>query len=239
MSQPNITETKSGVVYLLTSPSGKRYVGQTWDFQQRKRDYKNKQAYGQSALHHAIVKYGWDNFAVDVLASGIQDQSTLDKVESAFIALLNTLSPHGYNLTTGGKGGKLSEETRKKMSASHKGKKMPLDAVEKSAAAHRGKPLSSEHRAKLSDALKGKTLSQKHRDKIGASKIGVKRKPFSKEWRENMSVAQKGRKQSAETRAKIGAANRGRKHSPEACAKMKIAWLNRKQSDCRNQISFL
>jgi len=54
----------------------------------------------------------------------------LDKKEIYWIAHLNTISPNGYNMTTGGYGGggnwhkgrQRSEETRKKMSESKKGK---------------------------------------------------------------------------------------------------------------------
>jgi len=48
------------------------------------------------------------------------NQEDLDDAEDFWIACFHTLAPNGYNLTTGGKGGKCSEETRLKMSESAK-----------------------------------------------------------------------------------------------------------------------
>lgn len=34
-------KNKNGVIYCLTSPSGRKYVGQRWNFEQRQYYYKN------------------------------------------------------------------------------------------------------------------------------------------------------------------------------------------------------
>lgn len=54
-------------------------------------------------------------------------------------------------------GGKLSEETKRKIGESHKGRKW-----------------SKEHNKKLSESLKGRKLTQKHKDNIASAFIGRK-----------------------------------------------------------------
>jgi len=202
---PSITEIVNGVVYLLTSPSRKQYVGQTWDYETRMCAYKNKQARGQAALHAAIRKYGWENFTSVIIAQGIQTQSALDATEKAFIRLLNTIAPNGYNLMSGGGGGKHHAETRAKLSAAQRGEKNH----------NFGKSPSAETRAKLS-----------------ASKRGEKHPNFGKKHtaatRAKMSAANRGKSKSPEHRAKMSAAQRGEKNhnfgkSPSAESRAKMS----------------
>lgn len=59
-----------------------------------------------------------------------------------------------------------SEETRRKMSASHKGKKFTVSHRKRIAATLRGVPLSPERRKKISLARNGQKLSSEHRLKL-------------------------------------------------------------------------
>ena len=88
--------------------------------------------------------------------------------------------PNGYNLREGGGAkGRMSLESKKRLSESLK-----------------GKIISEEQRKKLSLARIGKKLSQEHKDKIGKASLGSKR---SSETRIKMSKAQMGKKLSKET----------------------------------------
>lgn len=99
---------------MYTSPSGKRYVGQTWNEQRRKQEHYA--AKGKSvAFHAAIKKYGKDAFVYEVLHRDIEDQSEMNRLESMEIQRFNTIYPHGYNLTSGGEGGLHHEISKKKM----------------------------------------------------------------------------------------------------------------------------
>ncbi len=105
---------KTGIIYVYTSPSGKKYVGQTWCEQRRKQDHKY--ANGKSAaFHSAIKKYGIDSFSYEVLHQFIETQKSMNELESMEIKRLNTIYPFGYNLTSGGEGGFHHEISRKKM----------------------------------------------------------------------------------------------------------------------------
>lgn len=74
------------------------------------------------AIHLAIRKYGAEYFTISVLFES-NDLNVLNKKEEELIKFHNTLSPNGYNLVSGGKARKLSEESRQKFSDAQKGKK--------------------------------------------------------------------------------------------------------------------
>jgi group I intron endonuclease len=163
-----------GYVYLVTcQASGKYYVGQT-----TKTVVERWAAHVRAArcgrnnrlLHKAIRKYGPEAFTVKSIMYA-NDQKELNYLEDLVIeAFMSVTRLSGYNLTTGGdSGGKLSAETKAKMSAALKGKKKP--------------PRSSEHRAKLGLANKGKTPSVVTRTKISAAHRHKKLSPESIEKR--------------------------------------------------------
>ena len=106
-------------IYKHTSPSGKSYIGQTNDYKTRCHQHQKK--YSCPAFRDAIDKYTWDNFSHEIL----EENLTLEEAnifEELYITEYNTLSPNGYNLTTGGLNYKKSEETCKKISESILGK---------------------------------------------------------------------------------------------------------------------
>ena len=52
-----------------------------------------------------------DAFTYEILHDGIIPEF-LDILEREAIETFNTIAPHGYNLTEGGEGGSLSDETK-------------------------------------------------------------------------------------------------------------------------------
>ncbi|MCP1335136.1 GIY-YIG nuclease family protein [Futiania mangrovi] len=109
-----------GCVYLITSPSGKQYVGQTTDrlsarWRSHVWDALNRPA-GCRAVAHAIRKYGADAFSVEMLHES-DDLDELNRLEAFEIAQRGTLAPGGYNLRTGGDNSLPSDETRARQTA--------------------------------------------------------------------------------------------------------------------------
>lgn len=95
------------IIYMLTFPNGKKYIGQT------KRTLKQRISAHKSvarapcvkrracpALVNAINCYGEDSFTAEVLIECKEDE--LDAFEAKMIQEHNTLAPNGYNLMTGG-----------------------------------------------------------------------------------------------------------------------------------------
>ncbi|RKU09558.1 hypothetical protein C6502_12755 [Candidatus Poribacteria bacterium] len=107
---------KNPGIYILTSPSGKQYVGKDRNLPRRANEHLRGGDTKCPAIHKAILKYGHDAFSVEIIRYPGISEETLDAVERWWIKRLQTLSPNGYNLTNGGDGGKLSKKTRQKMS---------------------------------------------------------------------------------------------------------------------------
>lgn len=111
-----------GFIYILTFPNGKKYVGQTRQqfadrFEQHVRDAMNNTD-SSPLLHKAIRKYGRNDIKHEVIE--IPDDA-LNMFEMFFVEQLGTLTPDGYNLTTGGQQGtQVALEVKVKMSEAHR-----------------------------------------------------------------------------------------------------------------------
>lgn len=103
------------IIYKFTSPSGKGYIGQTCNLKQRITQHKKKCSHC-SAFSNSIEKYGFDNFTLDILDENLTIEEANNK-EQDYIKEYNTLSPNGYNLTTGGLNHTFSDETKEKIRA--------------------------------------------------------------------------------------------------------------------------
>jgi group I intron endonuclease len=95
-----------GVIYKITSPTGKLYVGKTYDLRKRINCHKCAAKKGSNIiLHNSIAKYGWEKHRLEVIEEVEDDQ--LDEREMFWIAELNTYcyhNPMGMNMTLGGDG---------------------------------------------------------------------------------------------------------------------------------------
>lgn len=91
-----------GFIYCYTSPSGKKYIGQTV---QKIESRAKKTGVGYkncSVFYRAIQKYGFENFTVEILEEAPID--LLDEKEIEWIEFLQTRTPNGYNISKGGMG---------------------------------------------------------------------------------------------------------------------------------------
>lgn len=154
-----------GIIYCLTSPSGKKYIGQTIrNFDKRFEEHCIKNE--SRILYNAIQKYGRDNFKKEILLKCNND--FLDEYEIKFIYLYNSLYPNGYNIRTGGSNGLHCDDSKEKMRQSKLGEKnfnfgKPRDEKTKKNISNSkkgenhhffGKNLSIEHKLNLSKAHK-------------------------------------------------------------------------------------
>lgn len=219
---------KNPGIYILTSPSGKKYVGKDENLPRRPNEHLKGRNSGSPAINNAIKKYGGENFTVEIIRYPGISSEALYAVEQWKIKQLGTKSPNGYNLTDGGPGTsgfKHSEESKRKMSESSKN---PSEETRrKMSEAHTGKTLSVEHRRKIADAGKGRVLSPDARRKISEKATGRR---HSAETLLKIGEASKGRTHTEETRRKISDATSGpknhhygKKHSAEARRKISKA----------------
>jgi group I intron endonuclease len=186
---------------MLTSPSGKSYIGQTT--RSIKERFTEHQYSGSNciALHGAIHKYGWDNIEKDWYECPDED---LDIDEELLVREVGTLSPGGYNLKEGGgSSGKHSIETIQKISLALQGCKHP----------NYGKTFSDETKQKISKSQIGKKLSEKTKERMSIVRTG---KNFSDETKQKISKSQIGKKLSEKTKQKLRDAHIGKTRSIES-----------------------
>lgn len=189
----NVIESGNYCVYAHTSPSGKKYVGQTgrkpeqrWGKNGINYLAKKNDKYIHSAFAKAILKYGWDNIEHEIIASNLTKEEA-DNFEKLLIEKLNTMNPkYGYNCKEGGSHGSLSEESKRKLSESTKGEKSHMY----------GKHLSEETKKKISNSRKGTLSSEETKRKISDATKGESNpfygKQHTEESRKKMSESQKG-----------------------------------------------
>lgn len=96
-----------GGVYKIDFPSKKSYIGMTKHSIQARIaghfDDANQKGGRKYAVHNAIKKYGEKNCRITILFKS-SDPKILAKEEIRAIKKHNTISPNGYNLTSGGEG---------------------------------------------------------------------------------------------------------------------------------------
>ena len=58
-----------GVIYSLKSPSGKYYIGQSWNIKRRFRKYQylDSEVKKQPKLYNALKNYGIENFIFEII----------------------------------------------------------------------------------------------------------------------------------------------------------------------------
>lgn len=98
-----------GIIYCYTSPSGKKYIGQTCDEINRKKRFENLNlSYSNGGkIDNARCKYGPQKFSYEILEKYcIEDKdeliNILNKQEEYYIEKYDTYK-NGYNSTKGGK----------------------------------------------------------------------------------------------------------------------------------------
>lgn len=186
-----------GIIYKIRNKiNNKIYIGQTTnDFDVR---YSGGNIYNteNTYLKRSIDKYGIENFEIDKNFDTAYSKEELDKLEDMYIKIYDTTNrEYGYNRRYGGANGRLTEETRHKMSE-----------------AKRGKERSESTRNKISKTLMGKYCGEKH---------PLYGKHRSEETREKLRIAHTGLQSgenhpmygkhlSEETKNKISEANKGK-----------------------------
>lgn len=162
-----------GVIYRYKSPSGKYYIGQTIDEDNRRKNFLNiKKRYGGYKIDRARKKYGPENFEYSVLMKVTGDnieevKQYLNTLEIGFIKMYDSYNC-GYNSTLGGDsllGYEMTEEHRLKLVKSHLGKHQSEESKEKRRLSMIGRKhkMSEEGKRVLRDRMKGNKLTLGHK----------------------------------------------------------------------------
>ena len=195
-------------IYKITSPTGKIYIGQSWDIERRFVEYGRLGCKRQIKLYNSFIKHGREAHTFEIIHE-LQETITQEelnywetfywqKCKDGGLELLNVKEP--------GSNGKHSEESKRKMSEALKGKPRTSH--------------SEESRRKISEALKGKTLTEEHKRKISEANGNI-----SEETKRKLSEAGKGNKNSSghkhsgESKRKMSEAKKGKTYSKDIAGK--------------------
>lgn len=167
------------IIYEHISPSGKVYVGQTYDlkirWQGKGHMYLNKTKkgkYAQPYFAHALLKYGWDTFEHRIVLEGVS-KSEANYAEKYLIKWYK-LHKMSYNMTDGGEGTcglkrPMSLEMRQRITermrtnhplkGTHRTEKQKQSAREKML----GRKMSAEAVAKIAESRRGVPQPSKYK----------------------------------------------------------------------------
>lgn len=159
-------------IYKITSPSGKVYIGQSIDIKKRFKQYKSLyNSRKQVALYRSFLKYSIEKHSFEVIEEcNIELLNERERYWQDFYDVLK----NGLNSKTtsiDNKSGKLSDETKLKMSKSLKGKKAWNKGVK---GMFVGRVFSIETRMKLTISNTGRFYSKETREKIGKNNSNSK-----------------------------------------------------------------
>lgn len=123
---------ESGIYCITNTVNGKRYIGQALNIKVRWRTHKTclRGGYhGNSHLQRAWKIYDEENFTFSILEKCEPIEETLTQLENYWINEFDTLNPiYGYNKREAGNTGKMSDESKNKISKSTLGKKRSEEA---------------------------------------------------------------------------------------------------------------
>ena len=149
-----------GIYKITNLIDGKVYIGQTVNYNKRKKRHLSSLKNGNHHNEHlqrAFDKYGEKSFKIELIEKC--DAKELDKKEKRYIKEFDACNhDKGYNMMFGGQQFRnFTKEVRLKMSKASKGRKF-----------------TSEHKRRIGMAHRGRKLSQEHIDKMIATKKRLK-----------------------------------------------------------------
>lgn len=183
------------IVYVHTTPNGKKYVGITKNKTSVR--WQNGNGYHTQVFYNAIKKYGWENITHEIVYSNLEKE-VAEQRETELIAKYKSNNPRfGYNIANGGNAkGRVSKHTKEIMSALHKGENNPfygkkhtkktrqIIAMKSSMRKH-----TDEEKRKIAEANRRRIITDETRKKLSESRKGIKLKPLTKEAKEKVSIA--------------------------------------------------
>lgn len=144
-------------IYKITSPSGKVYIGQSRNINKRKSVYKNLKCAGQEYIYRSLKKYRFELHEFKVIHELPNDinQKDLNAYEVLYITSYSNCGAKMMNISFQDQLGKISQETRIKISGMLKEKGIvPPSRV--------GTKLSESHKNILINSRKGCKNSASH-----------------------------------------------------------------------------
>ncbi len=153
------------VIYKISSPKGKVYIGRTNNFNGRMIEHKHCALTKKSknSLYKAIRKYGWDNMVKEIICEVETEQA--QSLEEEFILAYDSVKK-GYNDTYVGGGGDIWEGRRDTKEYMEWISHMKKISTGKNNGMY-GKTHSDESRDKLKERAKGRFTLDWYKERNG------------------------------------------------------------------------
>ena len=221
----------AGIYKLTCLSNNKVYIGKTINIKRRINDHRKSKIIPNKKykIAHAIVKYGWDSFTVEILdvfenfikSNPDHNQQLLD-TETKFIEMFDsTNNDKGYNIckhSTDRTGHICSDESRERMSIAQKKVVRVFGEVERKRLSdiRLGKKMSDEAKEKIRQSSLGRKHSEESKEKMSKQRKGRKATHVvSEETKDKMRASRIGKPCSEDTKRKIGLSNKGKIRSDE------------------------
>jgi len=148
-------------IYKITNPTGKIYIGQSINIENRKSHYKNYDCKTQPAIFNSLKKYGWENHIFEVLEEC--EIEVLGQREKYWKIHFNTVK-EGLNCRLDEEaGGYLEQSTKDKISKALTGRDITK---------WNEKIYTESRNSKVSESLTGKKKSKEHCLNVSKAKKG-------------------------------------------------------------------
>lgn len=155
-------------IYKITSPTKKIYIGQSINIERRFETYKKLHCKKQLKLYRSFLKYGTENHTFEIVEECKKEE--LNSKEQYYQFLFDCIGKSGLNCKiTSSKNisGRLSNETKEKISKTLSGQKRPFMNMEYKK--------TKEWKEKMSKSMLGKKHSSETKQKMSKSLLGNKR----------------------------------------------------------------
>lgn len=106
----------------INKVNGKIYVGITRQIPEKRWGYNGRCYKSNGHFHNSILKYGWDNFDHEIIATKLTESEAKNFEHILVLKLQSNKSKYGYNKTEGGDTVcKFTDKMKEKMSKAKKG----------------------------------------------------------------------------------------------------------------------
>ena len=166
-------------IYKIINPKNKIYIGQTIDYKKRLRQYKNYNCLNQTKLYNSLCKYKYELHIFELIEECLE--SELNNRERYWQELYDVTSKKGLNcklVNSDDKSGKVSDETKLKISNSMKGKICSIETKDKMSKAQLGEK----------HPMFGKKHSDETKEKQRKALLGNKNHNYNKKFSEETKL---------------------------------------------------
>lgn len=163
-------------IYKITNPSGKIYIGQSWNLPNRKAQYKGGYCRETSPIYNSLRKYGWENHVFEIQHILPEDiiQEVLDRYEIYYWQQYKACGHKMLNAKEPGKGGKHLIETKHKISKTKTGFKHSKETIGKIGEKLKGRLPVTPKKAVVQYSKEGVFINEFDSQILAAISLGVK-----------------------------------------------------------------